>query len=594
MEDFPPPRTGRVKAQAPVLTERTRKLSLTIIGRVTNKSVQKVWSLIPYFTEHWKSMGRPVGSDLGNGQFQFQFEKEEDLLTVLENRPYHFAKWMLIIQRWEPTVSPTFPSLIPFWIKVQGIPIHLWKEETVQSLGEDMGIFESSEITDFTIRMRVHVNGLLPLIKSSIIEYPNGDEVTATFVYERLEKHCAKCFRLDHEVKDCLVAKHEARARRTQEDSSLASVREADRIDRRPSPSYNSGGFRFSATREPRAEKGINDPGRHGNIRFDARHELDSRRRERASHESSSRRHYKEPPRDWQRSQRNRARSPKSSSSVQTFHYKGYSRRLEERDRHGSHDRDAHLNEARTNRTERCDESTPSRDLMNHAARGNPLQSRQNKSPPMDFDEAIGAVRNVMHQYTQSTDPAESAARKERLRIAEEEGLIARNADQVMRAAAQRNRSDSLAPLPFPPAALPVEEQQSAERIPAALRLGPLSSPQQDVAQVDVVQPALTVPTKRKPGRPPGRRIVQSSPKNPTGTNSRIRKVPQVKPPLARRKSKAEGIKGRSSKKTAATSRPVNGQAESATNSDNQPLRSMLPSSSRRKVDFYNPPPLGP
>ena len=82
---------------------------------MTNHSVQKVPSLIPFFTKHWKTKEiRTVGSDLGQGLFQFQFDSESDLLAVLENRPYHFAKWMVILQRWEPTISLSFPSLITF------------------------------------------------------------------------------------------------------------------------------------------------------------------------------------------------------------------------------------------------------------------------------------------------------------------------------------------------------------------------------------------------------------------------------------------------------------------------------------------------
>lgn len=88
-----PPRLARVKAPQPDNAELMRKHSLTLIGRVTNKSVQKVWSLIPFFTEHWKSEFKPVGSYLGNGLFQFQFERESDLLAVLEQRPYHYARW---------------------------------------------------------------------------------------------------------------------------------------------------------------------------------------------------------------------------------------------------------------------------------------------------------------------------------------------------------------------------------------------------------------------------------------------------------------------------------------------------------------------
>lgn len=130
-----------------------RKHSLTLIGRVTNKSAQKVWSLIPFFTEHWKTEFKPVGADLGNGLFQFQFEREADLISVLEQRPYHYARWMVIIQRWEPTVSPTFPSLIPFWIKVQGLPVHLWTEDIVKVIGADIGLYEKAEITKLTARM---------------------------------------------------------------------------------------------------------------------------------------------------------------------------------------------------------------------------------------------------------------------------------------------------------------------------------------------------------------------------------------------------------------------------------------------------------
>lgn len=92
-----PPRSARVKVPLPDNSELLRKHTLTLIGRVTNKTVQKVWSVIPFFTEHWKTEFKPVGSDLGNGLFQFQFELESDLLSVLEQRPYHYARWMIIL-----------------------------------------------------------------------------------------------------------------------------------------------------------------------------------------------------------------------------------------------------------------------------------------------------------------------------------------------------------------------------------------------------------------------------------------------------------------------------------------------------------------
>ena len=192
LEHVPAPRKARIRAIAPDLNSLKEKHSLTLIGRVTNPSVQKVWSLIPFFTDHWKTDIPPVGADLGLGMFQFQFELESDLLTVLEKQPYHYAKWMIILQRWEPTISPDFPSMIPFWIKVQGLPIHLGSEETIRSIGEDLGTWEATDITSNPARVRVHVNGRLPIIKRTVIEYDNGGEVIATLHYEKLEKHCSQ------------------------------------------------------------------------------------------------------------------------------------------------------------------------------------------------------------------------------------------------------------------------------------------------------------------------------------------------------------------------------------------------------------------
>lgn len=216
---------GRVQVSGPNSPTGygSQKHSLTLIGRVTNPSIQKVWSLIPFFTEHWKADILSVGSDLGMGMFHVQFELESDLLTVLEKHPYHYARWMVILQRWEPTISPSFPSMIPFWIKIQGVPIHLWSEEIAQSIGNDIGTYESAEITSQCMRMRVHVNGRLPIIKSSVIEYPNGDEVLGTLLYEKLERHCSTCGRLDHEIRDCLEEKHLKKAKQAAQEKDQRS-----------------------------------------------------------------------------------------------------------------------------------------------------------------------------------------------------------------------------------------------------------------------------------------------------------------------------------------------------------------------------------
>ncbi|KAF2609503.1 hypothetical protein F2Q68_00043657 [Brassica cretica] len=70
-------------------------------------------------------------------------------------------------------------------------------------------------------------------------------------------------------------------------------------------------------------------------------------------------------------------------------------------------------------------------------------------------------------------------------------------------------------------------------------RLGPVAN--LDGPQENAPDRALTVKQKRKPGRPPGRRTVASSPAHIQGASSRKRKAQQTKPPLSRKKATTEG-----------------------------------------------------
>lgn len=109
----------RIKAPSLDTTTLIKDNALTLIGRLTNPKEQRMWALLPSLPRKWRIQGRAVGSDLGNDCFQFRFDNEEDLQHVLNNRPYHFAFWMVLLQRWEPVISASFPSQIPFWIRIK-------------------------------------------------------------------------------------------------------------------------------------------------------------------------------------------------------------------------------------------------------------------------------------------------------------------------------------------------------------------------------------------------------------------------------------------------------------------------------------------
>lgn len=641
------PRTARVKAQLPDNSEIDNKFSLTLIGRVTNPSAQKIWPLIAFFTELWKSDVRPTGADLGNGLFQFKFEREADLLQVLEKRPYHFSRWMVIVQRWEPTTSMSFPALIPFWIKVQGIPIHLWSDEIIQNIGEDIGVFEKAEITSASAKMRVHVNGLLPLITSTVIEFSNGDEVRAKLVYERLEKHCSKCFRLDHELKDCLEAKHQNKAR------LAAQEVESSKQTSHPSVQETHKGREW----EPR-----------GNFTFQssASNVSDTRvkRGPREVRESSNHRTYKSRTREWEErgSQRRTYQARERTRGNRDFDHQPL---RDQRHRYPVANGRSYYREISRN-------ESISRELGTKAP-GNAAETDEGGTPlyncpyPLPHDaveKALGEVRDAMLVYTKSADPTEREARIERMRQAEEKGEIEERALQMVR---DSMMADARIPCQdietSPPERIPAtqrlslsdasqhksgkssegrgQKSDSQERVPATQRLGPPLFLQDSLEEgdfPDIPQPGrergpvaqrlgppqeippasedrvpvalrlgpvlenertkeLTLPTaeeKRKPGRPPGRRTVQRSPKLVPGSGSKRRTATQNKPPTARRKLAADQNTTARAKTKTGTSRRKGSTTTSETSSENRPICNMIPASSRKRMDFRTPSIPGP
>lgn len=201
----------RVRAPSLNTSALIKDNALTLTGRLTNPAKQRVWTLILSLPRKWNIQGRVVGSDLGHNCFQFRFELEEDLLKVLENRPYHFNYWMILLQQWEPIISDAFPSMIPFWIRIKGLPFHYSHERMLRSICQDLGSMENHEISKTQARARVLINGLKPLTKETIIEFKSGEETNITLEYERLENHCSHCLLLSHQKTHCpfLPAKDE-------------------------------------------------------------------------------------------------------------------------------------------------------------------------------------------------------------------------------------------------------------------------------------------------------------------------------------------------------------------------------------------------
>ncbi|XP_030948588.1 uncharacterized protein LOC115972436 [Quercus lobata] len=107
--------------------------------------------------------------DVVDGLFQFKFSLESQLKWVMNNGPWSFDNYPLVLRRWERGMTATsvkFHSL-PIWTQVWGLPFDLITEETGRDIGEwirkvievDTNAFTSEQA--HLIRVRVE----LPLEK---------------------------------------------------------------------------------------------------------------------------------------------------------------------------------------------------------------------------------------------------------------------------------------------------------------------------------------------------------------------------------------------------------------------------------------------
>ena len=189
------------------------KFKQTLIGRMFHSDGRSVEALLNHMPRRkiWDVEGRVRGTNLGNNKFLFEFDKEEDLEKVLQKRPCHFNRWSFAIEKWTPKINEEFPNLIPFWANVVGVPIHYRKQETFESVGKALGVFDKADVEGS--KVRVFVNGDRPLKFECKVGFDNGDVVKVSIQYEDLYRHCFSCKRISHEEGTCPELNDEQRER---------------------------------------------------------------------------------------------------------------------------------------------------------------------------------------------------------------------------------------------------------------------------------------------------------------------------------------------------------------------------------------------
>ncbi|KAH0938731.1 hypothetical protein HID58_006192 [Brassica napus] len=98
-------------------------------------------------------------------------------------------------------IHDDYPWIIPFWVEITGIPLHLWTVKNLRNIGSKLGHINTMELS--AGRLLIDVDTRKPLVFTRKVKSPEGEEVTIKINYELLFKHCSFGGMLTHKESYC-------------------------------------------------------------------------------------------------------------------------------------------------------------------------------------------------------------------------------------------------------------------------------------------------------------------------------------------------------------------------------------------------------
>lgn len=184
---------------------------LSLIGRSLNPECQCMSGLIITMPRKWGKEGKVRGIALSHQRFQFIFNNEHDLLDVLEKGVQTYNEWVMVLETWVENPPNDYLQFIPLWVKISNIPIDYYTIEALTTLEDMIGKFKFvafdhlKPVTQDFIRVQVLFNVANPLCTCRVLNIKWGKTATILFKYEKVQKRCFTCKRLNHEKSICPI-----------------------------------------------------------------------------------------------------------------------------------------------------------------------------------------------------------------------------------------------------------------------------------------------------------------------------------------------------------------------------------------------------
>ncbi|KAH7857525.1 hypothetical protein Vadar_013640 [Vaccinium darrowii] len=199
-----------------LLEDETESLSagqnLVLVGKILAPKPLRKQGVLHTINAMWKTKKGVTTSYLGENKYGFTFESEDDFNRIFDLAPWSIMGRMLVLRRWEPSMSIEELEFDhgPFWIQAHGLPLNQMTESNGMKIGNLVGLAMKVQIYGGNqgailgfMRIRVWLDLTKPLPTGFYLKRVGKKDSWVRFLYERLSDFCYDCGRVSHVRTEC-------------------------------------------------------------------------------------------------------------------------------------------------------------------------------------------------------------------------------------------------------------------------------------------------------------------------------------------------------------------------------------------------------
>lgn len=208
----------KLSTEAKKMRDTAHQLSLIVKGLHPSQNPAGIKVMMPKI---WKLEGRITSRINEDGSVQFFFKQEHQLLTVLDNGPWTYKDWLVVVDRWTRRNHPDYLRIIRFWVKILNLPDDSKDDRIINEIGGILGHVDEIHIQQPTadlageiwVRVPIDISGKLTFARYFHVD-DSSEPILIRYIYEKLRRFCSSCGSLTHLAAVC--PEHNIEAERLQ------------------------------------------------------------------------------------------------------------------------------------------------------------------------------------------------------------------------------------------------------------------------------------------------------------------------------------------------------------------------------------------